>query len=114
MLNSKWKKSSISNPVLERVKAIRGEKKVYCNNKLSELHFADAQYKETSTGFCLTNQHSKRKDAVISQVAAESAYNVFSTNKFTGMDNLEVLKGWWIENEARIQSILEKEKEQIL
>lgn len=107
-------KNNLSNPVLERVKAIRGEKKVYCNNKLTELHFADAQYKETATGFCLTNQHSKRKDAVISQVSAESAYNVFSTNKFTGIDNTEVLKGWWIENEARIQSILDKEKEQIL
>ena len=101
-------KSNISNPILEKMKDLRAQKKVYCNNKLSELHFAEAQTKETSTGFKLVNPKKRRKDAVISEAAAESAYNVFTTNKYTGAKNLELLKEWWTENEERINALLEK------
>lgn len=101
-------KASISNPVLEKMKDVRAQKKVYCNNKLTELHFAEAQKKDTATGFKLVNQKNRRKDGVIAEAAAESAYNVFTTNKFTGAQNMELLKDWWRENEERINASLEK------
>nr|DAM79311.1 MAG TPA: Large Terminase [Caudoviricetes sp.] len=100
-------KSSISNPVLEKMKDVRAQKKVFCNNRLTELHFAEAQKKETSTGFKLVNPKNSRKDGVIAEAAAESAYNVFTTNKFTGSKNMELLKDWWRENEERINALLE-------
>lgn len=100
-------KTSISNPILEKVKNKRNSKKVFCNNKLSELHFAEAQYKETANGFKLTNAYSRRKDAVISQVAAESAFNVWTTNRKSGLENLYMLKEWWALNDERIKKILE-------
>lgn len=103
-------KATLSNPILESVKANRAAKNIYCNNKLSELHFADAEYKETSNGFKLVNQYSKRKDAVISQVAAESAFNVLTTNKFSGADNMAVLKEWWLVNGEKINELAKKEK----
>lgn len=101
-------KNAISNPILEKTKDLRSQKKVYCNNKLTELHFAEAQKKDTASGFKLVNPKNSRKDGVIAEAAAESAFNVFTTNKFTGAKNLVLLRDWWIANEKRIDALLEK------
>lgn len=95
----------LSNPTLERMKRLRNEKRVYCNNKLSELHFADVEYSERKDGFVLENQHSKRKDAVISQASAESAYNAFISNKDTGEMNRINYTNWWKANGKRIKEL---------
>lgn len=97
-------RTNISNPIIERVKDLRSRGLVYNNNKLTELHFASTRTKESSNGFHLVNSKRERKDGVIGECACESAYNVFTTNKFTGEANLQMLKEWWIENEERIKS----------
>lgn len=85
-----------SNPIIESTKDVRARGLVYNNNKLSELHFASAQAKEDSNGYIIfTNAQRSRKDGVIANLSARSAYNVFTTNKFTGEQNLNNLKIWW-------------------
>lgn len=85
-----------SNPIMQSTKEIRARGLVYNNNKLTELHFAQTQTKEDSNGYIVfTNSFMARKDGVIANLSARSAYNVFTTNKFTGVNNLESLKGWW-------------------
>lgn len=85
-----------SNPIIKSTKDVRSRGLVYNNSKLTELHFASAQAKEDSNGFItFTNSFYSRKDGVIANLAARSAYNVFTTNKFTGTQNLELLKAWW-------------------
>lgn len=99
-----------SNPIILSTKDIRKQGKVYCNNKLTELHFASAIAKEDSFGnIIFTNPMYSRKDGVISHLSARSAYNVYTTNKHTGNDNLERLKDWWKENEERINGILSED-----
>lgn len=88
-------KTQFSNPIIEKMKDQRSRKIVNNNNKLTELHFAEVQTKETTTGFKLVNQQRKRKDGVIAEAAAESAYNVFTTNKDTGEANKQLLTQWW-------------------
>lgn len=96
-----------SNPMIMATKDIRKQGKVYCNNKLTELHFASAIAKEDQWGnIIFTNSIYSRKDGVISHLAARSAYNVYTTNKDTGADNLGRLKMWWKENEERLNGIL--------
>ena len=98
------------NPIFLSTKDIRKQGKVYCNNKLTELHFASAIAKEDSFGnIIFTNPMYSRKDGVISHLSARSAYNVYTTNKHTGNDNLERLKEWWRENEERLNGILSKD-----
>ena len=90
---------AISNPIIQSTKDIRARGLVYNNNKLSELHFASAQAKEDGNGYItFTNSMYSRKDGVIANLSARSGYNVFTTNKFTGLQNLESLKAWWLEN----------------
>lgn len=85
-----------SNPVIQSTKDVRARGLVFNNNKLSELHFASAQAKEDSHGYIIfTNAQRSRKDGVIANMSARSAYNVFTTNKFTGEQNLANLKAWW-------------------
>lgn len=85
-----------SNPIIQSTKEVRARGLVYNNNKLSELHFAAAQAKEDSYGnITFTNAMRSRKDGVIANLSARSGYNVFTTNKFTGSQNLENLKVWW-------------------
>ena len=99
-----------SNPIILTTKDIRKQGKVYCNNKLTELHFASAIAKEDSFGnIIFTNPMYSRKDGVISHLSARSAYNVYTTNKHTGNDNLERLKKWWKENEERLNGLLSKD-----
>ena len=99
-----------SNPIIISTKDIRKQKKVYDNNKLTELHFASAIAKEDNYGnIIFTNPQRSRKDGVISHLAVRSAYNVYTTNKDTGMSNLENLKSWWKANEERLNGILSKE-----
>jgi phage terminase large subunit-like protein len=99
-----------SNPIILSTKDIRKQGKVYCNNKLTELHFASAIAKEDSYGnIIFTNAMYSRKDGVISHLSSRSAYNVYTTNKHTGNDNLELLKTWWRENQERIDGILSKD-----
>lgn len=96
-----------SNPIIISTKDIRKQGKVFNNNKLSELHFASAQAKEDRYGnITFVNPMYSRKDGVIANLASRSAYNVFTTNKDTGTENLEKLKNWWKENEVRINGIL--------
>lgn len=96
-----------SNPIILSTKDIRKQGKVFNNNKLSELHFASAQAKEDRYGnITFVNPMYSRKDGVIANLASRSAYNVFTTNKDTGTENLEKLKNWWRENEQRINEIL--------
>lgn len=109
----KMEKYAWSNPIIERIKLLRGDKKVYCNNKLSELHFADVEKEEKTNGFVLKNPATKRKDAVISQLSAESAYNVFTTNAYTGQQNMKNYLGWWQQNGERIKRVA-KETAKIL
>ena len=95
-----------SNPVILSTKDIRKQGKVYNNNKLTELHFASAIARTDQYGnVTFTNPMYSRKDGIIAEFSARSAYNVYTTNKDTGTDNLERLKNWWKENE---QSLNEK------
>lgn len=94
----------ISNPIIESTKDKRARGLVYNNNKLTELHFASAQAKVSDTGITFTNSMRERKDGVIINLAARSAYHVFTSNNKTGAGNLAVLKEWWINS-----GILEKE-----
>lgn len=95
-----------SNPVILSTKDIRKQGKVYNNNKLTELHFASAIARTDQYGnVTFTNPMYSRKDGIIAEFSARSAYNVYTTNKDTGTDNLERLKTWWKENE---QSLNEK------
>ena len=96
-----------SNPMILSTKDIRKQGKVYCNNKLTELHFAGVQAKTDQYGnVTFTNPMYSRKDGVISHIASRSAYNVYTTNRFTGSENLERLKRWWTENEERLNGLL--------
>lgn len=96
-----------SNPIILSTKDIRKQGKVYNNNKLTELHFASAIAREDQYGgITFTNPMYSRKDGIICEFAARSAYNVYTTNKHTGNDNLERLKIWWRENEERLNGIL--------
>lgn len=96
-----------SNPMIVSTKDIRKQGKVYCNNKLTELHFASCVSKEDAFGnIIFTNPMYSRKDGVISHLSARSAYNVYTTNKYTGSDNLDRLKNWWKDNEDRLYGIL--------
>lgn len=98
-----------SNPIILATKDIRAQGKVYCNNKLTELHFAGVQAKQDQYGnITFTNPMYSRKDGVISHLASRSAYNVYTTNKHTGSDNLERLKNWWKDNQERLDEILSK------
>ena len=91
-----------SQPIILSTKDIRAQGKVYNNNKLSELHFAAAQAKEDQFGnITFTNPRQSRKDGLIANLAARSAYNVFTTNKDTGEANLNLLKEWWNANMAK-------------
>lgn len=96
-----------SNPMILAIKDIRKQGKVFCNNKLTELHFAGVQAKTDQYGnVTFTNPMYSRKDGVISELSAKSAYNVYTTNRQTGTDNLERLKAWWSANEERLNGIL--------
>lgn len=96
-----------SNPIILSTKDIRKQGKVYNNNKLTELHFASAIAKEDQYGnITFTNPMYSRKDGIIGEFSARSAYNVFTTNKDTGSDNLDNLKQWWKDNEERLNGIL--------
>lgn len=98
-----------SNPIIVSTKDIRARKLVYNNNKLTELHFANAQAKEDKDGYVtFTNAKYERKDGVIANLAARSAYNVFINNKKTGAKNLQMLIEWWQDNGSRIQENLQK------
>lgn len=99
-----------SNPVILSTKDIRKQGKVFDNNKLTELHFAMAIGKEDQYGnITFTNAKFSRKDGIISHFSARSAYNVYTTNKDTGEDNLRRLKDWWRQNEERLNGILATE-----
>lgn len=89
-----------SNPIIESTKEKRSRGLVYNNNRLTELHFAAAQAKEDSYGnIIFTNSMRERKDGVIANLAARSAYNVFVNNKDTGATNKMLLEQWWIQYE---------------
>lgn len=97
----------VSNPIILSTKDIRKRRLVYNNNKLTELHFAGVQAKEDQFGnVTFTNPMYSRKDGVIAELSARSAYNVYTTNRFTGTENLERLKEWWKANEERLNGIL--------
>lgn len=98
-----------SNPIILSTKNVRSQRKAFNNNRLTELHFASAQAKEDQYGnITFVNPTYSRKDGVIAELSARSAYNVFTTNKDTGASNLEILKNWWKMNGERINGLLNK------
>lgn len=98
-----------SNPIILSTKDIRKQGKVYNNNKLTELHFASAVAKTDQYGnITFTNPMYSRKDGIIAEFSARSAYNVYTTNKDTGTQNLENLKKWWQDNQERLDGILQE------
>lgn len=109
VINFRMEDKRNSNPIILSTKDIRKQGKVYNNNKLTELHFAMAIAKEDSYGnISFTNEYGARKDGIIAEFSARSAYNVYTTNKDTGSENLERLKAWWKSNEDRLNEILSK------
>ena len=86
---------NMSQPIMEATKDARARGLVYCNNKLTELHFANAQVKPRGESFILANPKLSRKDGVIAHFSARSAYNVFINNKHTGAKNKQRLMEWW-------------------
>lgn len=99
-----------SNPIILSTKDIRKQGKVYNNNRLTELHFAGVQSKEDQYGnITFVNPMYSRKDGVIAELSARSSYNVYTTNKDTGSQNLERLKDWWRDNEERLNGILSRD-----
>lgn len=109
VIQFRMENKKISNPIIAATKDIRSQKKVYNNNRLTELHFANAQAKEDQFGgITFVNPKYARKDGVIAELSARSAYNVFTTNKDTGEANTEFLKNWWKANEVRINGLLER------
>lgn len=96
-----------SNPIILSTKDIRKQGKVYNNNKLTELHFASAIARTDQFGnVTFTNPMYSRKDGIIAEFSARSSYNVYTTNKDTGTDNLERLKRWWKDNENALNEKL--------
>lgn len=94
---------TISGPILESTKETRARGLVYCNNKLTELHFANAETKLSTSGHViLTNAQRARKDGVIAHLAARSAYNVFVNNSKTGEQNKQNLIAYWSALNARM------------
>lgn len=109
VIQFRMENKKISNPIIVATKDIRSQRKVYNNNRLTELHFANAQAKEDQFGsITFVNPKYARKDGVIAELSARSAYNVFTTNKDTGEANTEFLKNWWKANEVRINGLLER------
>ena len=109
VIQFRMENKKISNPIIVATKDIRSQRKVYNNNRLTELHFANAQAKEDQFGsITFVNPKFARKDGVIAELSARSAYNVFTTNKDTGEANTEFLKNWWKTNEVRINGLLER------
>lgn len=101
-----------SQPIIQSTKEVRSRGLVFNNNKLTELHFAAVQAKEDKYGnVTFTNPRQSRKDGVIANLAARSAFNVFVNNKDTGARNLELLKEWWDANMAK--DILDNEVEEV-
>lgn len=89
-------KTNISFPIIESTKEIRARELVHCNNKLTELHFANAQSKSKSDGtIVFVNPQRARKDGVIGHLSARSAYNVFVNNAKTGASNKQLLIEYW-------------------
>jgi len=89
-------RTKISNAIMAQEKDARKRGLVYCNNKLSELHFANATAKFKADGsVTLLNSETHRKDGVIAQLSSRSAYHVFTTNSKTGEQNKERLVKWW-------------------
>ena len=89
----------ISVPIMESTKDTRARGLVHCNNKLTELHFANAQTKPRGNNFVLANAKYSRKDGVIAHLAARSAYNVFVNNNKTGARNKQALIEYWANRE---------------
>lgn len=109
VINFRMEDKKNSNPVILSTKDIRKQGKVFNNNKLTELHFACVESKTDSFGnIVFTNPYKSRKDGVIAELSARSAYLVYTTNKDTGSDNLDRLKKWWKENEDRLNEVLSK------
>lgn len=109
VIQFRMENKKISNPIIVATKDIRSQRKVYNNNRLTELHFANAQAKEDQFGsITFVNPKYARKDGVIAELSARSAYNVFTTNKDTGEANTEFLKNWWKTNEVKINGLLER------
>ena len=109
VINFRMEDKKNSNPIIISTKDIRKQGKVYNNNKLTELHFASVQAKQDQYGnITFTNPMYSRKDGVIAELSARSAYNVYTTNKDTGSENLDRLKKWWTDNEEHINEVLSK------
>lgn len=93
-LNYLSEQTKFNTPVIETSKRLRGDQKVFTNNKLTEIHFANTMAKFNSNNYItFINNQSERKDMAIAHMAAYSAYNVWSMQKNKeGQLNNEMLK----------------------
>lgn len=71
-------------PIMGTTKDVRARGLVHCNNKLTELHFANAQVKTCGNGYEMYNQTLTDNSGVKAQLAARSAYGAFVSNVNNG------------------------------
>jgi phage terminase large subunit-like protein len=79
VLDFRSEQRKFNTPVILSNQENRNNGKVYSNNKLSEIHFANAVAERDSNDYILLkNEKRQRKDMVIAHLASESAYHVWS------------------------------------
>lgn len=96
-LDYRSEQTKLVTPAIENVKEIRRQKKVYCNNKLTEMHFAQTNSRKDKNGYILlTNQAPARKDGVIAHMACERAEWMWNqTTDTNGNSNFNHMKEYW-------------------
>jgi phage terminase large subunit-like protein len=90
-----------NTPAIEQVKSLRNDGKVFTNNKLTEMHFAQTSAKiDNYGGIILESVSPDRTDMVIAHVASERAEFMFNltTEKGNQLTNYELLIEWWNKN----------------
>lgn len=98
-LDYRSEKKVINTPMIEGMKEERNSKKVFTNNKLTEIHLSNTEVNEDNNGYKIfVNSSGTQKDGTISEVAAKSAEFVFyARNPLIYQEHLEQ----W-QNEAHI------------
>lgn len=85
-----------SQPAIAECKELRGRGAVYCNSKLTELHFANAIAKyDKNDKVSFINPKKSRKDGLISHLACYNARLAFLSNRKTGEENTVAYKEYW-------------------
>lgn len=87
-----------NTPAIEKIKSCRNDGKIFTNNKLTEMHFAQTEAKIDGYGhIILENTSPGRKDMTIAYVAAERAEFMWNQTieKGNEITNLELMKDYW-------------------